>query len=183
MTSVKLQSQNSEVLRRLIPEEKWGTTRSRASETRARVKITPREKWRHAVGREKSVETRSLCFHSAWHQNRDSETLEKKVYPPDFQQSTAKPRGASRQRTPGTKVLALDQAPHWRGKEEEGKKKAWAGKKGKAADSWVRYFSFHPFLAYEWRSHARSCRNGPQIHSITPSLYSLRQLIEALKFD
>jgi len=49
----------------------------------------------------------------------------KKVSSLDFQQSTVKPRGASLQRIPGTKVLAWDQArsdqaPHW---EKKGEKK------------------------------------------------------------
>ena len=65
--------------------------------------------------------------------NRIAASL-KKVSSLDFQKSTVKPRGASLQRIPGTKILAWDQArsdqaPHWgkkgkKNRREREKKKA-----------------------------------------------------------
>ena len=65
--------------------------------------------------------------------NRIAASL-KKVSSLDFQQSTMKPRGASLQRIPGTKVLAWDQAgsdqaPNW-GEKGEKKNRRERKKKG-----------------------------------------------------
>ena len=78
--------------------------------------------------------------------NRIAASL-KKVSSLDFQKSTVKPRGASLQRIPGTKILAWDQArsdqaPHW-GKKGK-KKSAWAEKKGyKGRKPTVGFAIFH----------------------------------------
>ena len=78
--------------------------------------------------------------------NRIAASL-KKVSSLDFQKSTMKPRGASLQRIPGTKILAWDQArsdqaPHW-GKKGK-KKSAWAEKKGyKGRKPTVGFAIFH----------------------------------------
>ena len=145
---IKLQGQNSEVLRILIY---------------TRLKINKKiSLWTSFLPRSLFPFENRAIWTSSFSQcetpilNRIAVALRKsreKVSSLDFQQSTVKPRGASLQRIPGTKVLAWDQArsdqaPHW-GKKGE-KKSAWADKKRlmKAADSWVCYFSFHPVFAF-----------------------------------
>ena len=85
--------------------------------------------------------------------NRIAASL-KKVSSLDFQKSTVKPRGASLQRIPGTKILAWDQArsdqaPHWgkKGKKNrrERKKKGYKGRKPTVGFAIFHFTQFLPF--------------------------------------
>ena len=176
---IKLQSQNSEVLRILIY---------------TRLKINKKiNLWTSFLPRSLFRFENSAIWTSSFSQcvtpilNRIAVALKKSLFSCiDFQQSTGKLRGTSLQRIQGTKVLVWDQArsdqaPNWDKKGEKKYRRGGKKRLRKAADTWVCYFLFHPVFALfpqcgAWSQAAIAHAREPHISRVV-TRYIFGQLI------